>query len=38
MTAVPVAELLIMVAQGMITDNESLAALLMAFVALGRVA
>ena len=36
--AVPVAEVLAMVGRGEITDNESLGALLMAFVALGRVA
>ena len=35
--AVPVAEVLAMVGRGDITDNESLGALLMAFVALGRV-
>lgn len=36
--AVPVGEVLALVARGEITDNESLAALLLAFVALGRVA
>lgn len=35
--AVPLAEVVAMVARGEITDNESLGALLMSFVALGRV-
>ena len=36
--AVPVADLLAMVGRGEVTDNETLGALLLAFVALGRVA